>query len=30
MQGKPSLMYDISKLYYNIDIAKETKVVFYY
>ena len=26
MRGEPSLMHDISEIYYNIDVAKETKV----
>ena len=30
MRGEPSLMHDISEIYYNIDIAKETKVASHY
>ena len=26
MRGEPLLMHDISEMYYNIDIAKETKL----
>ena len=30
MRGEPSLVHDISELHYNIDIAKETKVISHY